>query len=570
MSRRVTHDGASTLQVRFPFDRGLVDLVKTLPDRRWNPAEKFWSIPDLAVVELVDLLLNKGFSFDQATRDIYYQMGGIAEIGKPLTSAPGPQLPGLFDTPSEAPQQTGDPTDYTVSKLNEKVRQVIESTFPVPIWVVGEISGFNKSAHRKHVTFELAEREPSGATTSKIPATLFQTTRREIEKALKEAGDPFQLEDEISVRMLVRVELYVPWGQYRVVIEQLDVNYTLGEAARRREEIVRALTEAGLIGVNSQLPMPPLPLRVALITSLNSDAYNDILRTFQESGYAFNITAHGARVQGHATQPSVLNALDWIKERVDKFDVVMICRGGGSRTDLIWFDSEKLGKTVALFPIPVIVGIGHEQDLSVLDSVGRSCKTPTAAASFLVETVRESEERIETLRVDILENAARHIEEQGRQADEMARRLVLASRSLLQTETTALDHRRHRTVMAVRSLLSAAKATIARWASLIPMHTTLSLEKQKHFLTTTLRTIRPAILRLLHMEQERVDTRERRLRLLNPRRVVERGYSILRSEEGKVLTDVGMAPAGSLVRAELKSGELSLRSEGEWAKRKRR
>ncbi len=563
MSRRVTHDGAGTLQVRFPFDRGLVDLIKTLPDRRWNPTEKFWSVPDLNVVQLVDILFNKGFSFDRATRDLYHRMGGTAEIGKPLTSAPGPQLPGLFDPPPEAPIQAGESTDYTVSQLNEKVRQVIESTFPVPIWVVGEISGFNKSAHRKHVTFELAEREPSGATTSRIPATLFQTTRQEIEKTLHDAGDPFQLEDEISVRMLVRVELYVPWGQYRVVVEQLDVNYTLGEAARRREEIVRTLTEAGLIGVNSQLPMPPLPLRVALITSLNSDAYNDILRTFQESGYAFNVTAHGARVQGHSTEPSVLNALDWIRERVDQFDVVMICRGGGSRTDLVWFDSEKLGKTVALFPIPVIVGIGHEQDLSVLDAVGRSCKTPTAAASFLVETVRESEERVETLRIDILATAARQIEEEGRQAKEMARRLVLASRSMLQSETTALDHRRHRTVMAVRALLSAAKATVARWASLIPMHTTLNLERQKHFLTTTLRTIRPAITRLLHMERERVDTRERRLTLLNPRRVIERGYSILRGEDGRVLTEAAMAPAGSLVRAELKKGKLRLRSEGE-------
>jgi len=317
MSRRVTHDGAGRIEIRFPYDRGLVDLVKTLPDRRWNPADKFWSVPELGVVQLVDLLVGKGFSFDEATRSIYTQMGGTSPLETPRTSAPGPQLPGLFDQPTNTSPSptTREPDDYTVSRLNEKVKAVIEQTFPTAVWLVGEVSGFNKSAHRKHVTFELAEREPNGTTISKIPATLFQGTRKEIEKALKAAGDPFQLEDEISVRMKIRVELYVPWGQYRAVVEELDVNYTLGEAARRREEIIRKLVEAGLVGINSELPMPLLPLRVALITSLKSDAYNDILRTLQESGFAFNVTAHGARVQGHSTQPSVLNALDWIRER---------------------------------------------------------------------------------------------------------------------------------------------------------------------------------------------------------------------------------------------------------------
>jgi exodeoxyribonuclease VII large subunit len=543
MSRRVTHDGAGRIEVRFPFDRGLVELVKTLPSRRWNPAEKFWSVPELAVVQLVDLLIGKGFSFDKETRTLYSQMGGTSTLDTPRTSAPGPQLPGLFDEPenTSVSPTTSEPDDYTVSRLNEKVKAVIEQTFPTAIWLVGEVSGFNKSAHRKHVTFELAEREPGGATISKIPATLFQGTRKEIEKALKAAGDPFQLEDEISVRMRIRVELYVPWGQYRAVVEELDVNYTLGEAARRREEIIRKLVEAGLVGINSELPMAPLPLRVALITSLKSDAYNDVLRTLQESGFAFEVTAHGARVQGHSTQPSVLNALDWIRERADNFDVVLICRGGGSRTDLVWFDSEKLGKTVALFPIPIVIGIGHEQDQSVLDAVGRSCKTPTAAAALIVEAVQQSLERIETVRSELLDLASQQIREEQRRGYERAERLVRSARTLLQSATESLKHRRHRAVQGVKALLTAARMTVVRWISLIPRNATVHVQR----------------------ERERSESRDRRLRLLNPRRVLERGYAILRQQDGKVLTAAAMAPAGSLVSAELKSGKLKLRSEGE-------
>jgi len=316
MSREVRHDGAGALQVRFPFDRALVDLIKTLTHRRWNAAERFWWVPDIDVVELVDLLEPQRFRFDAATRALYHEFGG--------------KLP--LEDAEAAPAPPADTDDYTVSRLNEQVKRVIEAAFPQAVWLVGEISGFNRSAHKRHVSFQLAEKADDGKTVSKLDATLFGDTRHAIERTLAQAGEPFRIEDEVTVRIRVRVELYVPWGSYRVVVEDLDVNYTLGEAARRREEVIRRLTEAGLIGVNSALPMPALPLRVGLVTSIGSDAYNDVLRTLQESGYAFRVVAHGARVQGHATEPSVLNALDAFRARADELDVVLICRGGGSRT----------------------------------------------------------------------------------------------------------------------------------------------------------------------------------------------------------------------------------------------
>ena len=246
MSRRVTHDGEGMLRVQFPFNRSLVDRIKSLPHRRWNASERFWAIPDAGVVALVELLQPEGFRFDQATRRLYRNLGGkIALEGSPME---GPTLPGLFDDPaaenpvaSSGARLGGATDDFTVSRLNERVRGIIASAFPAGVWLIGEISGFSKNAHRRHVSFELAERTETGETVSRIPATLFESTRRELERALALAGDPYRLEDEINVRLRVRVELYVPWGQYRAVVEDLDVNYTLGEAARRREEIVRRL-----------------------------------------------------------------------------------------------------------------------------------------------------------------------------------------------------------------------------------------------------------------------------------------------------------------------------------------
>jgi len=590
MSRNVTHDGGATLQVRFAFDRELVGLVKTLPHRRWNAADRIWTVPDTDAVLVVDLLEPHGFRFDRATCELYRGLGGRRPIDATDGAAPASQR-GLFDEPAPAPPgplassgSVAGAGDWTVSGLNERVRDALRDAFPSTVWLVGEISGFDKSAHRRVVSFQLVERGEDGSTVSCVAAALFESGRQQIETALSAAGDPFRLEDELSVRVRVSVGLYVPWGQYRVVVEDIDLNYTLGEAARRREEIVRRLAALGLTGRNPALPLPAAPLRVGLVTSLGSDAYNDVLRTLAESGYAFRVTAHGARVQGRATEPSVLNALDWFRARADAFDVVLICRGGGSRTDLVWFDSEPLGRAVATFPLPVIVGIGHEQDTSVLDAVARSCRTPTAAAAAVVDVVRHTETRLEEATRKALAHAARRVADELRRVRDASARTARAARGLLLHERTALDGRRRRVVVGARAAVAAERGRLARWSALIPRDARMVLARAgagldraaRGILGGARRDLREAAARVarlaprlgpraaarLERERERTDGRERRLDLVHPRRVVERGYAILRAASGPIVASPEQAPAGTAVEAELRGGVLRLRSEG--------
>ena len=164
MSRQVTHDGMGSLEIRFPYDRNLVDQVKSLPDRRWVAADRFWSVPETDVVPLVDLLSAQGFEFDRATRDLYVSMGGTRTLPDLSPPVSGPRLPGLFDPPSaDDPRPAAkrvrspldslydpepDSPDYTVSGLNARVLEAIQSAFASTIWLVGEISGFSKNAHR--------------------------------------------------------------------------------------------------------------------------------------------------------------------------------------------------------------------------------------------------------------------------------------------------------------------------------------------------------------------------------------------------------------------------------------
>ena len=532
MSRREVARDGDRLYIRFDYDRRLVDLVKGLPDRKFHPGERYWTVPAQHVVAVVELLKSEGFQFDEGTLKLY----------------------------EEQLDRAGD--HLTVSQLNVQVRSALQTAFPNPLWLVGEISGFGKSAHRDVVSFQLVERGEGGKIVAEVNAVLFPDVRQAIEYKLHRAGDPFRLEDEVTVRVLVQVDLYVPWGAYRVVIKDLDVAYTLGEVARRREEIVRKLTKEGLIDRNKSLPFPLVPLRVGLITSLGSDAEKDVLKTLRESGYAFQVTVHGARVQGPHTEASVLNALDWFRARAGEFDVVLICRGGGSRTDLAWFDSEALGRAVATFPLPVVVGIGHEEDFSVLDHVGWRAKTPTAAAQLLVHRVRETLEHLEETLRGVLSRAESRLVEARRGEGERARRLARAAETLLAGAKTDLTRLSQALPRAVGTALGGQRQYLLQAQGRLRRSARRELDEAWERVTKAAQLARPRALALLLREKERLEARENRLHALDPRRVVERGFAILRLREGKVVTDPAQAPPGTRLRAEIKRGVLKLLSEG--------
>lgn len=530
--RRVEKVG-DFLHVRFDYDARLVRLVRNLPESRWDREQRLWRIPKDHVALVVELLEAQGFSFDEATQKLY------AERRK------------------ERAQH------LTVSELNSKVRAVLTENFPLPVWVVGEILGYDKNAHKDRVEFHLVERK-DGKIIAQVEAILFPEERSLMEEKLDQAGRPFSLADELTVRVLGEVDLWVEGGVYRLVIRDIDVNYTLGEAARRREEILRKLAKEGILDRNRSLPFPALPLRVGLITSLGSDAQNDVLNTLRASGYAFQVTVHGARVQGHFTEPSVLNALDWFRARAEEFDVVLICRGGGSRADLAWFDSEALAKAVALFPLPVVVGIGHEEDRCVLDEVGWRPKpaTPSGAAKLLVQTVQKTLEHMDERLGRIVRGAEHRLFRETERLSARERRLVQGTKARL---SLAKDHWRRATKTipnATTRILADKKARLAEAGARLLRGSARKLKEEKEALAKRMDRIAILAHRRLDQEKERLESRGQRLTALDPKRVVERGFAILRLRSGRVVTDPAQAPWGTELFAELRAGILKLFSQG--------
>lgn len=552
---RKVEQAGDYLLIQFEYDARLVKLMRALPESRFDWERRLWRVPKDHVVPVVELLEKEGFSFDEATQKLY------------------------------AERRREGAQHLTVSELNARVQGILAQAFPIPIWVVGEILGYDKNAHKERVEFHLVERR-EGKIIAQVEAILFPEERAWIEKKLEEAGRPFSLTDELTVRVLANVDLWVREGVYRLVIRDLDVNYTLGEAARRREEILRKLTREGILDRNRSLPFPLLPLRVGLITSLGSDAQNDVLNTLRASGFAFQVTVHGARVQGHYTEASILNALDWFRERVDEFDVVLICRGGGSRADLAWFDSEALARAVALFPIPVVVGIGHEEDRCVLDEIGWRPKpaTPSGAAKLLVQKVQETLDRVEENFAKIREIADRKVAEAKRALQDKEEWLILISRGKVDAEKRELRHREERLVRGARARIELAWEKLRRVKRGLPQGVnrllaaklTWLLEAEKRVFRGSRREVEQAqeelrkkakrvgelSWRRINQEWERLASREQRLRALDPKRVVERGFAILRLPSGRVVTDPAQAPAGTELFAELRAGILRLMSQG--------
>ncbi|MDP6943257.1 MAG: exodeoxyribonuclease VII large subunit, partial [Myxococcota bacterium] len=536
MTRRVAHDGAGKLEISFDYDPELVEYVKTtVPRRAWNRDQRVWTAPETEVVAVVEALRPEGFAFDAATLALYDARAG------------------------------DEPDHFTVTRLNQAAQRAMRGAFPEPVWLVGQLNDIDKAIRRAETRgeramlfFKLVEVDETGKEVASVGCKVTARVRTLIASKIARAGNPLTLTDETTVRLRGQVELYVPRGSYQLDITDIDVNYTLGEVARRREAIKRTLIAEGVLEQNRQRALPVLPLRIGLVTSLESEAYNDVLKTLRESGFAFSVLAHDARVQGSQTEPTVLSALAYFAAYAAELDVVLICRGGGSRTDLAWFDTEALGRAVATFPLPVLVGIGHETDEGVMDDVGWSHKTPTAAAAFLVDRVALALAGVEDRAYQIALASQRRIQEQRHRLDGLGRQLAEAVRGRLRLERQRVAARSERLVAGTRHRLDRARAGLRHSGHAIHQGASHLLSRRRAEVDVTAERVGRESRRLLVRATERLGDRAVRLRLVNPDRVLERGYALLRRADGQTLRTITDAPAGTQLSARLSDGRLSL------------
>ena len=431
--------------------------------------------------------------------------------------------------PSLFPDQ---PQGMTLSEFNARIERQVNGVPGLQNqWVIAETSDLrlNRSGH---CYTELIEKDDRGTTIAKIGAAIWAGTYRDLyNKFLRSTGQV--LATGMKVMVKVTVNFHSLYGM-KVVINDIDPNYTLGDMARQRQEIINRLTAEGIIDLNKELPWPEVPQRIAIISAEGAAGYGDFMNqlTGNPYGLQFYTCLFNAVMQGAQTVPTVIAAMDRINRHIDLFDCVVIIRGGGATSELNSFDNYDLASYVANFPIPVIVGIGHERDVTVLDYVAAlRVKTPTAAAETLIQRGTTALAHLDELQ-DAVVTAVRDTVGQAREHLAFFTTMIpAAARHLIDTNRIRLDNH-------ARNIPFAAQGLIVN---------------QRTRLERAVERMGDAVSRALQREQQRLVALGDKATLLSPVNTLQRGYSLVRLGD-KCVTAADQLHSGDQITVQFATG----------------
>jgi exodeoxyribonuclease VII large subunit len=308
----------------------------------------------------------------------------------------------------------------TLSDLTTQIQETIRSGFETPIWIRAEISELRDNSGG-HCYLELIEKDSNSDTLlAKSKATIWANIYRML-KPYFESSTGQSLRAGLNVLVAVTVEFHGVYG-FSLNVRDIDPTFTIGEMAARRLKIIRQLEADGIVEMNKQLELPKLIQRIAIISSATAAGFGDFLDQLNNnpSQFVFYTKLFPSIMQGDQAENSIIEALEKIYENIDLFDVVVIIRGGGATTDLACFDSYQLALNCAQFPLPIIAGIGHQRDISILDLVAHtSLKTPTAVAEYLISNLQDAENDLEDVFAEIRFFVKNKIENEIRSIDQI-------------------------------------------------------------------------------------------------------------------------------------------------------
>lgn len=430
-------------------------------------------------------------------------------------------------------------------ELNRMVSEVLSLSLNDSYWVVAEIASINEHVSG-HCYLELVEKEENGTRRGMLlassgggqfkaqaRATVWrQSWTRIVSKFYRETQQ--SVVKGMKVLLEVKVSFHEVYG-YSLNVSDIDPTYTLGDMQRRRQEILAQLEEDGVMGLNKELPLPRPLQRIAVISAAGAAGYGDFCRQLDESGFRFSTKLFAATLQGAKVECSVITALDAVAAEVRDWDCVVIIRGGGAVADLNGFESYLLAANVAQFPLPVLTGIGHERDDTVIDFVAHTrLKTPTAVAQFLIDNMREELDYVNELRDRIQNGVTTLLYHYRQQYDNVA-------------------HRYHR---AATLFIARQQEHILRISSRIEITSHRHLERQNMNLEQYRIRIPTALARLFDKEKHRIDLAEKSLSMAGPERILRMGYSITADAEGHVVLDPHSIPEGTILHTQFADGIL--------------
>jgi len=400
----------------------------------------------------------------------------------------------------------------TLSQLLVQVKDALGTLLPDQYWIIAEILELHENRNG-HCYLELIEKHPDNdSLLARAKATIW-ASRYSMLRPYFETSTNTSLKSGIKLLCRVSVEFHPQYG-FSLNITDIDPAYTLGDLARKKQEVISRLRKEGVFDMNREIPFPEVPQRVAVISSKTAAGYGDFIDTLKNNSYGFHFstTLFPAAMQGEDAPGSITAALDLIHESETAFDCVAIIRGGGSKADLESFNHYDLAYFITQFPLPVITGIGHERDESVADMVAaHALKTPTAVGEFLVDQLLAFEFRLSGLHD----------------------RMAALVKGRVQGHLSRLERYQGDLVHASRGML----------------------EKQSDYLQRKTQLMHRELDMLVNRKKDHLALLAKRTELVNPKNILKRGYS-LTLMDGKAITSARDIERGKLLETLLYKGSV--------------
>jgi exodeoxyribonuclease VII large subunit len=407
------------------------------------------------------------------------------------------------------------------------IRDSIYPALPDAYWVMAEISEIKENSSG-HCYLELIEKNPEEKNVRARIKAIIWSNRFRFLKAFFENTTGENLREGLKILVKAKVEYHELYG-LSLIISDIDPAFTLGEMAVKRQQIIKKLEQEGVFSMNKELTFPAVPQKIAVISSKNAAGYTDFINQLKENsfGYVFYTALFETSLQGSDTEQSVISALDRISMNYELFDLVVIIRGGGSQSDLSWFDNYNIAYHITQFPLPVLTGIGHDKDLSVTDMVAnKSLKTPTAVAGFLIDAVAASETNLFEMSSAITEASRVIIEKNKYRIETAGIRLHPLTRLKISDAKDRLSGK-------IIEIINIGKKLIFR-AGLIPVNQEAKLyssvknliKAKEVILRNSRQNLTSGTSNYLSTVNSRYKVYESTLNLLNPENVLQRGFSI--------------------------------------------
>ncbi len=421
-------------------------------------------------------------------------------------------------------------------ELNGLVRQSIRTCLPDEYWVQAELSDV-RANYSGHCYLEFVQKDPkSNALLAKARGIIWSNVYMRLRPYFeRETGQAFA--SGIKVLVKVTVDFHELYG-YSLTVVDIDPTYTLGDMARRRREILKRLEDEGVLTLNKELDFPYLTQRIAVISSATAAGYGDFCNQLFHNvwGFVFYVRLFPAIMQGDKVEETIIRTLEQIYQEIDHWDAVVIIRGGGATSDLSGFDTYELAAHCAQFPLPVITGIGHERDDTVLDMVSHTrVKTPTAAAEFLISRMREVAEELESYREQIRQGVPERLEREKERLDRWVTRIPGKVLMRLQAEQFRQENLARRMQMAWQTRL---------------VHEQYRLQLSQR--------LTQAVTAHLQKEEHRLELLEQQVKAASPEVLLKKGYSIT-LKNGKAVTDASELQPGDEVQTRLAKGTVNSR-----------